>query len=520
MINERQIIIGLITSTEYLQQIRSIWNKDYIESGVAKRLADWCWEYFEEFGEAPRANIQSIYQSKLKEGIPQDIAEEIEEDILPSLSNEFEEAGQFNLNYALTETQLYFDERGLELLRDNIDKELKLTRGKRKTRIKKAKTLVQNFKPISNLNNNDLDLSNPVALDRMRKAFSITRKPLITFPKQLGQFWNDQFVRGAFLAFLGSEKRGKTWTLIELMMRASKQRNKVAFFQAGDMTEDQFLRRVGIYLTKKSDKEKYTGKMYEPIPDCIRNQLDTCDRKERECDFGVFYHMSEKELRKEIKIDQLIDAYVDNPDYSPCHNCKLYKTKSIGSPWLKKVNIKSALTETEAIEAAKKFFVDKKRSVKVATYPNGTLSVTEMNATLDRWEKENGFVPDVIIVDYADLLVPEIRGEFRHQQNDIWKRLRSMSQDKDVLVITATQADAKSYTKNRLSLENFSEDKRKFGHVTAMYGLNQDKEGREKKIGIMRINELVIREDEFDIKREIRLLQNLRRGRPYIGSFW
>ena len=78
----------------------------------------------------------------------------------------------------------------------------------------------------------------------------------------------------------------------------------------------------------------------------------------------------------------------------------------------------------------------------------------------------------------------------------------------------------KSYEKDRLGLSNFSEDKRKYSHVTAFYGLNQDKKGREKRFGIMRINELILREDEFDTAREITILQNLRRGRPFLASYW
>jgi len=122
------------------------------------------------------------------------------------------------------------------------------------------------------------------------------------------------------------------------------------------------------------------------------------------------------------------------------------------------------------------------------------------------------------------LLVPDVRMEFRHQQNEIWKALRGLSQERrkgiQPLIITATQADANSYDRDLLRLKNFSEDKRKYSHVTAMYGLNQDPHGREKKIGIMRINELVLREGAFDDNRVVYILQNLKRGQPYLGSYF
>jgi hypothetical protein len=40
---ERKILIGLITQTEFLRQIESEWDFDYIESTTAKQLSMWCW---------------------------------------------------------------------------------------------------------------------------------------------------------------------------------------------------------------------------------------------------------------------------------------------------------------------------------------------------------------------------------------------------------------------------------------------------------------------------------------------
>ena len=68
-------------------------------------------------------------------------------------------------------------------------------------------------------------------------------------------------------------------------------------------------------------------------------------------------------------------------------------------------------------------------------------------------------------------------------------------------------------------VKNIAEDKRKYAHVTAMWGLNQDPKGREKKLGIMRLNELVVREGIFNIHNEVAILQDLRSGRPFLESY-
>jgi len=311
-----------------------------------------------------------------------------------------------------------------------------------------------------------------------------------------------------------------TFWLLDMSIRACSQRSKVAFFQAGDMTEGQQLKRLCTYLTKKSSLKKYSGKMHQPVRDCIYNQMNTCDKEERECDFGVFDDKTEEQVRSQITLDDLKEQFKKNPDYIPCHYCEAYKHKKYGAAWLESVDTGNPLTVKEAQDAVEAFFINNKRRFKLSSHANGTLSIKQIKALLDIWEKQDDFVPDVIVIDYADLLVAEGRVEFRHQQNEIWKGMRNLSQERHCLVLTATQADANSYEQNRLKLKNFSEDKRKYAHVTACYGLNQDTKDREKKIGIMRINEIVIREGDFSNSSEVTVLQKLERGRPFLSSYW
>ena len=96
--------------------------------------------------------------------------------------------------------------------------------------------------------------------------------------------------------------------------------------------------------------------------------------------------------------------------------------------------------------------------------------------------------------------------------------MRRLSQERHCLVVTATQANAASYDKKVLTMMNFSEDKRKMAHVTAMFGLNQTPD--EKRQNLMRVGPIVIREGEFNSLNTVTVLQCLDIGRPYIGSYW
>jgi len=515
---ERHIVIGMIVSTDYLKQIRLAWNTKFLESTTAQRIAGWCIEYFDKYEKAPFTNIEGIFLDKLRKGqIPEDIAEEIEQNILGSLSESYD-PDKFNVNYLLDQTFQYFSER--HLLQFGSEIQSLVESGE----LLEAEQLVGNYKAVTGGIGEGLDLASDLALERVMATFSATSKPVIRYPKELGKFWNDQLVRGGFVALLASEKRGKSFLLLDLAMRGVTQKANVAFFQAGDMTESQQLRRIAIYVARKPVKEKYCGRLYLPVRDCIYNQLDTCDKAERECNFGIFEDVSEwtaETLRTDITFDVLKERFLKEPDYVPCYNCSEYSNKPWGTPWFKTEDINQPLDLEETKEIWTKFFIDNDRHFRLSTHAQ-TLSVSQIRTILDIWEKQYDFIADIVIIDYADLLEvdPSVRiAEYRHKQNHIWRGMRRLSEERDCLVVTATQADAQSYTQNSLKLSNFSEDKRKYSHVTASYGLNQDPGGREKKLGILRLNELVVREDDFSISNEIRVLQRLQIGRPYLGAF-
>jgi replicative DNA helicase len=511
---ERKIIIGLITSTEYLRQIQPIWNDKFLESAIAKRLASWVWEYFDVYHKAPNRDIEGIFYSKLQSGLPKDIGEEIEEDILPLLSDEYSNES-FNLEYLINQTKDYFTNRYLYIHSQTI--EAYRAKGDLLNATKEA----FEFKALTTQSETDLDLSDSSILEKIGKAFEDVAEPILDYPKELGEFLNPLLVRGGFIAFMAPEKRGKSYSLLDMAIRAARQKVKVAFFQAGDMSEVEFMMRVCIYLSGKSNKERYCKAHYEPMRDCIFNQTNSCDKSYRECNFGIFEDKAPLQIRKEITQEALIEAYKNNKSYKPCFNCPEYSRNHWGTPWLREIKEVEPLTAKEAKRAWKDFFVKHPKHFKLSTHPSDTLTVKQIESTLDLWEKKDNFVPDLVIVDYADILAPDSKLDFRHQQNKVWMGLRRISQKKNhPLVVTATQADAESYDQTHLKLKNFSEDKRKYAHVTGFIGMNQDPAGREKKLGLLRLSLLLAREEDYEIKNEITVLRNLRRGNPVIGSYW
>lgn len=158
--------------------------------------------------------------------------------------------------------------------------------------------------------------------------------------------------------------------------------------------------------------------------------------------------------------------------------------------------------------------------MKLACTANSTTTVEDLDGMLGEAAKE-GWSPDVVVVDYADILAPErsAKGQdFRHQTNETWKALRRLSQKWHCLVVTATQSDADSYERKVLTKKNFSEDKRKLAHVTGMVGINQTEE--EKQKGLFRLNWVLLREGVFYENRCITVAGCLAVARPAVRSSW
>jgi len=504
---ERDIVVGLITSTEYYQKIKLNWEYKYIISETAKKLSTWCWDYFDVYHEAPKSNIETIYYQKLDNNELEDKDALWLESILESLNEDFEVNADFNLDYLIDNTNLYFRKQKILNTKHSIEVNLE------NNNVTEAENQLLSYQTLKDESSTDIDVfdGSDKTKEQIRKAFTDKKVSLIKYQRALGSFLNHNLNRGAFIGFMGKAKIGKSNILLDIAFKGLQGHNKVAYFQAGDMNESQQLRRIAIRLAGKSDMRMYCEDMYVPVLDCQYNQLDTCDSDKRQSIHGVFNSSNEA-----LEYDSLVTAFKDYPDYEPCRNCKDIK----GAPWLKFKKATEPLTFDESISYFDKFTKRYKNNFRLSTYASKTLSIKKINAILKKW-KDEGFIPDIILVDYVDILSVESGLESRHQQNSLWLGLRNISQNVEYntpMVATVTQVASSAYNTELLSENDFSEDKRKFDHLTVMYGLNQTPE--EKKIGIMRINEILSRESDFDQTRPVKVLQKIQLGKPVITSYY
>lgn len=511
----RRICVGFIMSTEYIQRVLPFWKADLMSNELPRLVCGWCLDYYSKYDEAPREEIKSLFEDHKKD--LDDDTTELAEIMLESLQDEFDRVNQdgeqiFNVEYLLDQTKIYFQEQSVR--RHTEELEAKLERGE----ITQAEADIIQYTPANADKSSYIDPFAKGSEAAFRAAFSEKAKPLIKYAWSLGEFWNNELTRGSFVAICAPEKSYKTWMQMELAIRAARSGCNVAFFQAGDMTENQFLRRLAIHMARRSDQERFCKNVWEPMIDCVHHQRNECTKRIRE----PYTYSDSLVPQDNPSFDALKDAFALCPDHSPCSNCKESDRDGMkGAIWLRPKKDVDPLTAQEAEKEAKKFRRYVKGRLRVSTHANETLTVTAIKAMLNAWERQDGFVVDVVVIDYADILAPCPdfgRLEFRHQQNRIWQRLRSLSQERHCLLVTATQAKALSFKKELLDRSDFSEDKRKWAHCTFAVGLNQTPE--EKRLGIIRINSLLARESDMASDRPVHVLQRIQIGRPVLGSYW
>jgi RecA-family ATPase len=131
------------------------------------------WEYYDTYSKAPGKDIEGIFFTKIKsDNISKDIAEEIEEEILPGLSEEYTRE-DFNVDYLWDETQKYFNDRHLTIHTETIES-LRL-----KGNIEEAEKLAREFKPLglSIHNINDFILTTEDIRNHMKPTPATLMKP-------------------------------------------------------------------------------------------------------------------------------------------------------------------------------------------------------------------------------------------------------------------------------------------------------------------------------------------------------
>lgn len=165
----------------------------------------------------------------------------------------------------------------------------------------------------------------------------------------------------------------------------------------------------------------------------------------------------------------------------------------ISSPKVPTTKVNVDLANIEDVQSSHRQYW--KGRLEIRCWPTKSLTVPMLERELKDMAVYENFTPDVIVIDYADIMRPvNGRGDERDRINEIWSSLRGLAQERKALIVTATQTGRATVDGSRdANTADVAEDIRKVAHVTKMMVINQSPE--EKKLGIYRLTNDTTRDE-------------------------
>lgn len=184
----------------------------------------------------------------------------------------------------------------------------------------------------------------------------------------------------------------------------------------------------------------------------------------------------EVELRLDMmftgRASEHIGEYIEYPYYE--------KNQGINS---RKVKTKSVFN-SKAVRKARKAMKRFGGEIVVKKYPMGQCTTQELERYLNYLETFESFVPDVLINDYADIMNHDNHNDMlRHQLNQTYIWHKGLADERNILVVTASQIATEFLLKKRITQAAPAEDKRKVGNADIMLGITRTHEEIERNLG-------------------------------------
>lgn len=497
---ERQIVMGMVVSTEFLIEIKPLYTPKAFNIDYAREVSSWCMEYFEEYKKAPGKNIEEIFHSHASNGMREEQVELVSAFLL-SISDEYERGEEINVSYLLDNAEKHFRLTSLSRLRTDIGQSIA------SGRLADAEAIVKGYVRVTRPETEGVDPMTDISVisNALREE---NREGMFSLPGDLGRAVGD-FHRGHLIGVLGAPGVGKTWWLQQLAIRGALRGYNVLFVSL-EMDRDQMVRRMQHSLTGLPNR-RFSGKLLLPVFDCEFNQDDSCTKEYRTCRIGVMGRDGKMTFQEASK------------KYVLCTACKGDERRGRNyrfAVWHKEITREELDTKRAIIKAKKiiKSNILRGNRLKLVCYPSNTFTEYALRAYLYNLEHYENFIVDMIVTDYAQKFKHEnIKQETRHKIRDIWDAHKSIAQQRHILVATASQTSAARSGRDA-QRGDWSEGIAPLEVCDVGYILNQSPE--EKDMGLMRVRVAKQRHDEYELTGEVKVLYSYKIGQTYLDSYY
>lgn len=489
---EKRILWGSVFSKEYLQEMGQLYDASYFENSYVKFLIEKCLDYYDQYNDAPG------YSEIKNEVDRQDFINEdreVYEKLILDVSQTFEKGSRINSERILDQTIEYFKKRELEITNGNVS--VLLNKGD----VKGAELELLGFRDISRLKSSWQNPFSPENVERVldNRDFNTFFK----FPGDFGRFIGEM-KKGWLIGVSGPFKRGKTWMQLEFGVMAIMQKLPVAFISL-EMSEEQMFERI--YKRIYPYLKEGTISLY-PCFDCALNQTGLCRKRER---------VNKVVLFNKPGIDSPPDFYETRKrGYKPCDRCRIEDPKSYEkATWFEEIKIPefNPIDIRNAVEVFNKYYG---KLFRLKAYPRFSASIQDMERDLDLLELTENFIPQMVIIDHADIVKPDTNVHGVEKEDLIWMNLARIAGERKILAVSGTQLNKESLDAVDITQKHTAKWIGKLGHVDVMMTLNQTEE--EKGMGVLRVGVMAHRHEDFYESDKVTILQNVKLGQIHLDS--
>lgn len=153
-----------------------------------------------------------------------------------------------------------------------------------------------------------------------------------------------------------------------------------------------------------------------------------------------------------------------------------------------------ALTSKAGIAKVKKSFsVEGKGQIArlsenliIQSFPTGQLRLKDLGAYLENLVTFHRFMPDVVLLDYADLMHIDLK-QYRLGLGMLYKDLRGLAVERNFALVTASQSNRASLTARTITEGHASEDISKVAIADVVLTYNQTKAEREVQVARLHV---------------------------------
>lgn len=183
-----------------------------------------------------------------------------------------------------------------------------------------------------------------------------------------------------------------------------------------------------------------------------------------------------------------------------------------------------AMDRPDALSRIKKFQTDWSyhlSRLNVRGFPSGSLTVSKLRAHLDFLEQVHGFIPDMVVVDYPQIMYLDPNAP-REALGRTFVDLRGLAQQRNIAVVALHQSNREGETATNLRSQHASEDISIIG--TADIALTYNATEAERVRGVARLYAAKVRNDQGDIS--VHITQNYNTGQfviqsvPGVRNYW